>query len=166
MSKDVDCRGYTQCQKCSERREKTFLLQELQRPSYTSNSGFRLSANQLRLSIILGAPHVLFCLFNDSCSTRKLIYVVTHVFFPVNPPEEDDYTIERHRSLARAVCAAARAYRDHEHIDATQKPQWHHITKMLNNLVAATFPNLEIVKESISSQLRGMGVGGTLSCSF
>ena len=101
---------------------------------------------------------------DDFFPTRELIYVVTHVFFPVNTPEEEeDYTKEGDCSLVRAVCTAAHAY--HEHIDATQKPQWHHITKTLDNLLAITFPK-EFVRDHFISQLGEMDVGGTLSCSF
>ena len=92
----------------------------------------------------------------------SFIYVVNHVFFPVNPPEQDDYSEESNCLLVRAVCAAAHAY--HELIDSTQRPEWHHITKMLDNLQTIAFSK-ELVRGHFISQLAGMEVGGTFSCS-
>lgn len=91
-----------------------------------------------------------------------LNYVVTHVFFPVEIPKESDYTIQNDLSLARAVCTAAHAYITH--IDDSIKPQWHAITKALDNLQTSVhFERLD--KANTVSQLGNMRPGGKLSSS-
>ena len=89
-----------------------------------------------------------------------LDYVVTHVMFPVEVPDESDDTIKNDRALVRAVRTAAHAYTTH--IDDSLKPQWRSIVKMLGNLKASVrFWYLD--KDSIISQLGSMQTGGMLS---
>ena len=96
-----------------------------------------------------------------------LEYAVTHVFFHPPPPNDDytlekDYSPENDLSLAHTVCMAARAYTSH--VSGTSEgDQWHRITKMLDNLASAQSSHLD--KDRVSSQLREMQTGGTLTIS-
>ena len=88
-------------------------------------------------------------------------YAVTHIFLPVQLPNDTDYTLENEHSLARAVCAAAHAYGTHV-CGTSEKAQWNHITKMLGNLQASVQSELmDNVNDYVISQLRGMETGGT-----
>ena len=90
-------------------------------------------------------------------SSPAFIHILTHVFLPVYPPDKNDNTPENEHSLARAVCAAARAYGTHVS-GTSEQPQWNHITKMLDNLQASVQSNGYVI-----SQLRGMQTGGTFA---
>ncbi|KAF8127615.1 hypothetical protein EV363DRAFT_1513903 [Boletus edulis] len=61
-----------------------------------------------------------------------LQYIVTHVFCPLQLPDGDDYSIYNDRSLVGLVATVARLYSDH--VDQTNMPQWHSISRMLDNL--------------------------------
>ncbi|KAH0835817.1 hypothetical protein J3R83DRAFT_9676 [Lanmaoa asiatica] len=89
-------------------------------------------------------------------TSTSLHYAVTHVFFPVELPRESDYTLENGLSLARAACAAAHAYSLHVH--GTSEPQWHCITKMLDNL-QASIQSEHLDEGHVISQLREMQTG-------
>ena len=94
-------------------------------------------------------------------SPTSLGYVVTHVFLPIQPPDENDYTPENDHSLARAVWAAAHAYDTHV-CGTSEQAQWHRITRMLDNLqVVVRSEHLD--KDHVVSQLREMQTGGTLA---
>ena len=97
---------------------------------------------------------------------ESLEYAVTHVFLPVCPPGTKDSTheIEKDDSLVRAVCTAALAYKVHVY-GALEQAQWHHITKMLDNLQAST-QSERLDRDQVISQLRGMQTGGTPASSL
>ena len=90
-------------------------------------------------------------------NSPAFIHILTHVFLPVQLPDENDNTPENNYLLARAVCAAARAYGTHVP-GTSEQPQWNHITKMLDNLQASVQSNGYVI-----SQLRGMQTGGTFA---
>ena len=92
-----------------------------------------------------------------------LRYGVTHVFLPVQLPNENDYTPENDYSLARAVCAAANAYGTHV-CGTSEQAQWNHVSKMLDNLQAAV-QSEHMDNDLVISQLRGMQTGGTSASS-
>jgi hypothetical protein len=94
-------------------------------------------------------------------TSTSLCYVVTHVFLPVRPPRETDYTPENSHSLARAVCAAAHAYGTHV-CGISEQAQWNGITKMLDNLQASV-QSEHMDNDHVISQLRGMETGGTFA---
>ncbi|KAF8557885.1 hypothetical protein OG21DRAFT_1504871 [Imleria badia] len=91
----------------------------------------------------------------------SLCYAVTHVFLPVHPPVESDYTPENEHSLARAVCAAAHAYATHV-CEPSEQAQWHRIAKMLDNL-QASIQSEHMDNDIVISQLRGMQTGDILA---
>ena len=91
--------------------------------------------------------------------STPLEYAVTHVFFPITLPNDNDYTHEYDLSLVRAVCAAAHAYTPHV-CGTSEEAQWHHITKMLDSLQASV-QSERLDKDHVISQLRGMATGGT-----
>ena len=91
-------------------------------------------------------------------SSPAFIHILTHVFLPVYPPDKNDNTPENEHSLARAVCAAARAYGTHVS-GTSEQPQWNHITKMLDNLQAS----VHMENDRVISQLRAMQMGGTFA---
>ena len=91
----------------------------------------------------------------------SLCYAVTHVFLPVEPPDESDYTLENEHSLVRAVCAAAHAYGTHL-CGTSEQAQWHRITKMLDNLQASV-QSEHMDNDRVIFQLRGMQTGGTFA---
>ncbi|KAF8127616.1 hypothetical protein EV363DRAFT_1452213 [Boletus edulis] len=96
----------------------------------------------------------------DPGGVAILQYIVTHVFCPLQLPDEDDHSICNDRSLAGTVASVARLYIDY--IDQANVPQWHSIAKMLDNLRAVV--EVESLDESqITSQLRGMNVGDILT---
>ncbi|KAG9318892.1 hypothetical protein JVU11DRAFT_1001 [Chiua virens] len=96
--------------------------------------------------------------FGDDDPT--LDYIATHVFFPIEVPEESDYTIENDLSLARAAYTAVRAYS--AHIDDALKPCWGSIEKTLENLqVSAQSGHLR--KDDMISQLHNMQSGDVLA---
>ncbi|KAF8551736.1 hypothetical protein OG21DRAFT_1498931 [Imleria badia] len=94
-------------------------------------------------------------------TSTSLLYAVTHVFLPVQPPDKSDYTPENDHSLARAVCAAAHAYRTHV-CGTSEQAQWHRITRMLDNLQASVQPE-HMDNDLVISQLRGMQTGDILA---
>ena len=91
-------------------------------------------------------------------TSESLEYAVTHVFLPVKFPQNNDYTLEKDHSLARAVCAAAHAYGTHV-CGTSEQTQWHRISKMLDNLQAAV-QSEHMDNDHVISQLRGMQTGG------
>ena len=95
---------------------------------------------------------------------ESLRYAVTHVFLPVEPPDETDDTPENNHSLARAVCAAAHAYTTYV-CGTTEQAQWHRITKMLDNLQAFV-QSKHVDTDHVVSQLQGMETGGTFAYSL
>ena len=89
---------------------------------------------------------------------ESLKYAITHVFFPVNVPQTNDYTPENDHALALAVCTAAHSYTTHIY-SSSEQAQWHHITKMLDNLQVSV--RMQTMDDAcIISQLRGMQTGG------
>ena len=101
----------------------------------------------------------MFLLDKPSPPSTPLEYAVMHVFFPITLPNDNDYTHEYDLSLVRAVCAAAHAYTPHV-CGTYEEPQWHHITKMLDNL-QASIQSERLDKDHVISQLRAMETGGT-----
>ena len=97
----------------------------------------------------------------QTTNSPTFVHIVTHVFLPVYPPDENDNTPENEHSLARAVCAAARAYGTHV-CGTSEQAQWHHITKMLDNLQASV-QSEHMDYDHVISQLRGMQMGGTFA---
>ena len=101
---------------------------------------------------------------NSDHTSASLNYVVTHVFLPVELPEENDYSPDNDHSLARAVSAAAHAYCTHV-CGISEQAQWHHIARMLENLrVSVQLEHMD--SDHVISQLRGMQSGGTLASSL
>ena len=91
-----------------------------------------------------------------------LEYAVTHVFFPVQLPEVNDYTPPNDHLLARAVCASAHAFS--KVIDDTLELQWNPVVKMLDNLQTSVLSE-HLDEGCVISQLGAMQTGGmTLSC--
>ena len=95
----------------------------------------------------------------DDTSTPN--YIVTHVFLPVQLPLYHDNTPENNHSLARAVCGAAHAYGTHVG-GTSEQAQWHHITRMLDNL-QGTVRSEHMDNDHVISQLREMHTGGTFA---
>ena len=86
-----------------------------------------------------------------------LEYIVTHVFFPLQLPDEDDQSVRSDRSLAGAIATAAHLYA--VHVSDTNIPLWHSISRMPDNLQANVQPqNLD--GSLTISQLRTMVDGG------
>ena len=99
-------------------------------------------------------------------SPTLLCYVVTHVFLPVELPDQRDYTLENDHSLARAVCAAAHAYAGTRGICGTsEQAEWHRVTRMLDNLQASV-KSEPMDHHHVIAQLRGMRTGGTFTGSL
>lgn len=94
-------------------------------------------------------------------TSASLRYAVTHVFLPVQLPEESDYTPENDHLLARAVCAAAHAYSTHV-CGTSEQVQWKRITRMLDNLQASV-QSEHMDSDQVISQLQGMQTGSTLA---
>ena len=86
------------------------------------------------------------------------------MFLPVELPNESDYTLEKDHSLARAVCAAAHAYNTRV-CGTLEQAQWHHITRMLDNLQASV-QSEPMDHHHVIAQLRGMQTGGTFAGSL
>ena len=97
----------------------------------------------------------------QTTNSPAFVYIVTHVFLPIRPPDENDNTPENSHSLARAVCAAAHAYSTHL-CGTSEQAQWDRIKKMLDNLQASV-QSEHIDHDRIISQLRGMQTGGTFA---
>ena len=91
-------------------------------------------------------------------TSASLCYAVTHVFFPVRPPEKSDYTPQDDRSLARAVCAAADVYGARVY-GTSEQAQWNCVARMLHNLLQSE----HLDNDHVSSQLRGMRTGGVFT---
>ncbi|KAG6379652.1 hypothetical protein JVT61DRAFT_10171 [Boletus reticuloceps] len=94
-------------------------------------------------------------------TSGSLEYTVTHVFFPVELPDADDYTPGNNHSLARAVCAAAHTY-DTQILGTSEQDHWHRIIKTLDNLQASV-QSEDIDGGHAISQLRGMQAGDILA---
>ena len=97
-------------------------------------------------------------------TSTPLNYTVTHVFLPVQLPDDTDYALENERSLTRAVCAAVHGYGTHV-CGTSEQAQWRRITKMLDNLQALV-QSEHIDSDHIISQLREMQTGGTFASSL
>ena len=82
-------------------------------------------------------------------------YIITHVFFPLQLPDEDDQGAGNDRSLSGAIAAAARLYTVH----TGESPQWHSILRMLDNL-RATVRSRNLDEPLTISQFQSMNVGG------
>ena len=107
-------------------------------------------------------PHTYTTMFlhkRPSPPSTPLEYAVTHVFFPIELPNDNDYTHEYNLSLLRAVCATAHAYTPYL-CGTSEEAQWHHITKMLDSLQASV-QSERLDKTHVISQLHGMETGGT-----
>jgi hypothetical protein len=89
-----------------------------------------------------------------------LQYIVTHVFCPLQLPDGDDHSVLNDRSLAGAITSVARLHDDH--VGEADMPQWHCISRMLDNLLATV--QFESLDESQTvSQLTNMNVGDVLA---
>ena len=88
----------------------------------------------------------------------SLCYAVTHVFLPVELPNESDYTLANDHSLACAVSAAAHAYDIHAY-GTSEQAQWHCIAMMLDNLQASV-QSEPMNNDHIIAQLRKMQTEG------
>ena len=89
-----------------------------------------------------------------------LKYIVSHVFCPLQLPDGDDHSVRHDHALAGAIASVARLHSDH--ISNADKPQWHSISRMLDNLrTMVQFEGLD--KSRTISQLSSMNVGGKLS---
>jgi hypothetical protein len=89
-----------------------------------------------------------------------LKYIVTHIFCPLQLPDGDDHSVHHDHSLAGAIASAARLYSDH--LSKADMPQWHSISRTLDNLQAIVqFEGLD--RSKTTSQLSSMNVGGKLS---
>ena len=86
-----------------------------------------------------------------------LEYIVTHVFFPLQLPDEDDQSVRSDRSLAGAIATAAHLYA--VHVSDTDIPLWGSILRMLDNLQAIV-QHQELDRSLAVSQLRTMVDGG------
>ncbi|KAN0092683.1 hypothetical protein V8E55_003467 [Tylopilus felleus] len=96
----------------------------------------------------------------DPPDSTTLQYIVAHVFCPLRLPDGDDHTARNDHSLATAVTAIARLFGDH--VDHANLPQWHCISRMLDNLLATLqFESLD--KSRTVSQLTSMNVGDVLA---
>ena len=85
-----------------------------------------------------------------------LEYIVTHVFCPLQLPDGDDHSVINDRSLTAAIAAAAHLYTVHNRSNA---PEWHGISRMLENLQdVVQFQSLD--SSQTTSQLCDMNVGG------
>ena len=95
----------------------------------------------------------------DPGDIRTLKYIITHVFCPLQLPDRD-HSIHNDHSLARVTAAAARLYNDR--VDQANLPQWHTISRMLENL-QATSQSEDLDRFQAISQFDSMEVGGKLS---
>ena len=95
----------------------------------------------------------------DFCTLQ---YIITHVFFPLQLPDGDDHSVRHDHSLAGAIASVARLHS--VHVSKADMPQWHSISRMLDNLRAIVqFEGLD--RSRTISQLSNMDVGGKLSAS-
>jgi hypothetical protein len=94
-------------------------------------------------------------------TSESFEYAVIHVFPPFQFPNKNEYSLEKDHSLARAACAAAHAYGARV-CGTSEEAQWHHITKMLDNLQASAQSEC-MDNDHVISQLRGMHTGGTFA---
>ena len=103
---------------------------------------------------------------NRSCDnlsqTSDLEYVINHVFFPVNEPEDKRKDRDRGEAMGlftHTVCAAVDVYCNY--VDDVHKLQWNHIVQMLRSLCHSVQSDSEDIDHL--SQLREMQPGGMLS---
>ena len=96
----------------------------------------------------------------DPGDVYTLKYIITHVFCPLQLPDGDDHSIRNDLSLARAIATAARLYSDH--VVQANLPQWHSISRMLENLQAIIIQSksLDSLRFQTISQFSSMDVGG------
>ena len=114
-----------------------------------------LAPNQFSVSFIARMSQVLHS--GDLCTLK---YIVTHVFCPLQLPDGDDHSVRHDHSLVGAIASAARLHSDH--LSKADMPQWHSISRMLDNLRAIVqFEGLD--ESQTISRLRNMNVGGKLS---
>ncbi|KAL4068914.1 hypothetical protein V8B97DRAFT_1918390 [Scleroderma yunnanense] len=96
------------------------------------------------------------CLSSD-VADKALQYKITHVFFPLQLPSEDDHSLSNDRALSEAAYASALTYA--EHLSGPEKLLWQHIVRMLhgfNDTIA-----LDALDERlVISQLQSMSIGG------
>ena len=123
---------------------------QLIRPTPTTYTRLKLTA---LISTMWMSPQV-----------STLEYSITHVFLPVNLPQESDYTPENDHALALAVCGAAHTYTPRV-CGTSEQSQWQSVTKMLDDL--QEFVQSEHIDpnrpDHVISQLRGMQTGGTFT---
>ena len=91
----------------------------------------------------------------DPEDRSTLEYIITHVFFPLQLPDEDDQGVSNDRSLSGAIANAARLYTVH----TSELPQWHGILRMLDNL-RTTVRSRDLDRFLTFSQFQSMNVGG------
>ena len=98
-------------------------------------------------------------------TSTPLNYAITHVFLPVQLPDDTDYAPENEHSLVRAVCAAAHAYG--ALCGTSEQARWHRVTKMLDNLqTSVQSEHMDSDHVRVISQLREMQTGGTFAGSL
>ncbi|KAL4070379.1 hypothetical protein J3A83DRAFT_4390668 [Scleroderma citrinum] len=99
------------------------------------------------------------CLSSD-VADKALQYKITHVFFPLQLPSEDDHSLSNDRALSEAAYASALTYA--EHLSGPEKLLWQHIVRMLhgfNDTIA-----LDALDERlVISQLQSMSIGDVLT---
>lgn len=97
----------------------------------------------------------------DSCSSLE--FVLDEVFFPVSDglrPATASLAKRNRHALACAAYVAACAY--NEYIDHVLRPDWLHITKMLDNLRILDSGSPRLDDNLVVSQVGGMEVGGRI----
>ena len=93
----------------------------------------------------------------DVSEDTTLQYLITHIFCPLQLPQEDDHSLDNDRALSSAVSSAAYAYS--QHTSGSASAQWRHIEKMLRNLNHAMSLNV-LDGAFLDSHLQSMEVGG------
>jgi hypothetical protein len=87
-----------------------------------------------------------------------LTYLITHVFYPLRLPIEDDHSVSNDLGLSQGILSSARAYEGY--ICDEHSPEWTRILAMLCNL-SATMQAHALRGEEVESQLKSMDIGGT-----
>jgi len=99
----------------------------------------------------------------DVSEDKTLQYLITHIFCPLQLPQEDDHSLDNDRALSNTVSSAAYAYS--QHTSDSANAQWRHIEKMLRNLNHAM--SLSVLDEALlDCQIKSMEVGGTNCVAF
>ena len=91
---------------------------------------------------------------------KHLDYIINHVFFPPELPQENDSDNTKSASLIKELLAALQSFQ--AHMPRQERLKWALCTKMVNNMLELRDHFGELAVEEVQTTLKGMIGGGNM----